>query len=127
MTNCSPGKSFDLNKTNRQGKTRTTTNRSKSKGKYITLNDTGSIRLPNERNKTVVRAQASNNIYDSKKKVCENEQICCSVEMKLSSLKTLNWLESLPVSNRVSSFVVVHFDSLQLFDIFSFQRENAQQ
>lgn len=103
MTNCSPGKSFDLQKSKRQGKPKTNNEiNSIAKGKHSISNDSGSLSRSNEGYQTTVRKETSIPVYNKTKTVCDNEIISSNADMKLSSLKTQNWLKSLPFNNDVS-------------------------
>lgn len=95
MANCSPGKSFDLHKTKRQGKTKTTIEIYKIlKDECLTSNDAESLTLPTESNKPNVRKRTFIPVYDSKKSVCENKRHSNNVDTK-----TENWLRKLPPVN----------------------------
>lgn len=101
MTNCRPGKSFDLHKAKRKLKDKTSNDLyTILEDKYITPSDSVDIRLQNEESKVVIRKNAFDFTSDNKKTVSE------SVEMKLSLQKARNWLKSLPSNNYVKAFIV---------------------
>ncbi len=128
MTNCSTGKSFDLHKTKRQGRTRTINET------YTTINISNRLDSNNRRSTYLTNEPHKDSMVDAsvpingmKKIVSENEKTYRNVDRKLSSMKTQNWLKNLPINHHVSSFLLsfcasVNFSVMQ----FRFQKENPR-